>query len=421
MRIDAHERRVLQELARETRDIAQHDGWNDKIRLWKDKNSLKRTRPLILCSPPEAAWREIIPEASLTTRDPFFRNYEVDLRRRIYRWKRLHDDDVITDSIHVPIEYDLTDWFDNRKRPYSGQPDRSAAFSPCILEYGDLKKLKTPRLSVDWKRTNAAFEEVQDVFGDLLRVILGAPFHAGTDAAIMGWGTSLMDVLCELRGLENVFLDLYRAPDFVHEAMDLLMRGTLRYLSQLEREGILRLNNEETLLGSNGLAYTDELPGERHESGRVTTRNLWGYAQTQEFSEVSPRMLEEFVLPYQGRIMERFGMNCYGCCEPNDGKWELIVKHIPNLRSLSVSHSANIEIAARALKGEYVFSWKPHPARMIVNFDESYIRKEMGRVFDLTRECRLIACLRDTQTLSGEPDRLARWIELSMQAALEVA
>ena len=131
--------------------------------------------------------------------------------------------------------------------------------------------------------------------------------------------------------------------------------------------------------------------------------DLWGYTQAQEFSEVSPECHEEFVLPYQEPIAARFGLNSYGCCEGNDRKWMNIIRRIPRLREVSVSHAANLETAAEKLKDRYVLSWKPHPVTMIASHDEDLIRRELRKGFDRLKGCCSIVCLRDTQTLLAIP------------------
>jgi hypothetical protein len=425
MAIQAAERALLRELARRVKDIAQNPVWEEKTRLWRAKNSLKKVRPLILCSLPDQAWNELIPERSLTVQDPLFRRYEWDLKKRIYRWEHLKDDEVITDKVYVPIQRHLTDWIAGRARPYSEQADQAARFCPSIIEYADLRKLRYPELTVDWPASRAHYEQVQEIFGDLLRVELGEPYYAGTDSEVMGWGNSLIDILCELRGMENLYCDMGSEPNFVHEAMQFLLAGTLKYLDDMERENLLRLNNNEfiwasnTPLGSNGLGITDELPRAGWNPEHVTCDHLWGYFQAQELAGVSADMLEEFVLPYQAQVAQRFGLNGYGCCESNDRKWDRIIKHIPRLRELSVSHASNLEIAAEKLKGDYVFSWKPHPVEMITMFDELLLRQKLKRAFDITRECCLIVCLRDTQTLDGRPERVAAWTRIALEVASE--
>jgi hypothetical protein len=425
MNVSAEEKGLLRELARKVSAISQEPVWEQKRTLWKDKNSLRKTRPLVLCSLPEAAWDEILPERSMVVKDPWFRGCEWELCRRIYRWENIKDDEIITDKVYFPVKRTVTDWVEGRVRPYADRADHSARFTPSLIEYGDLKKLRFPELIVDRKTTAEDLGVVQEVLGNILDVIEGEPFYAGTDSQVLGWGNGLIDVLCELRGLESVFLDLYTAPEFVHEAMDFLMRGSLRYLDSMEMENLFCLNNNEfmsrsnTPLGSNGIACSDQLPGASCDPAHVTTGDLWGYTQAQEFSDVSPECHEGFVLPYQSRIAARFGLNSYGCCEGNDKKWHAIIRHIPRLRECSVSHAANLEIAAQTLKADYVLSWKPHPVTMIASYNEDRIRKELREGFDRLKGCHVIVCLRDTQTLFGEPQRAAGWTRVAQEVAQE--
>jgi hypothetical protein len=423
--LDPKERDHLRKLARKLKKIADSHLWVEKADLWRRMNSLQKVRPLVLCAIPEEAWHEIIPASDLHVDDNLFSGYEWELKKRIYRWEHIGDDEVITDRLYVPIRYSLTDWVEGRVRPYSGRADMAEKFTPSIIEYSDLERLRFPELVVDRPGTESDYEQVSDVFGNILDVRMGEPFYASTDGEVMGWGNSLIDVLCELRGLGRLYEDLMLAPEFVKEAMDFLMQGTLRYLDDLEKEGLLRMNNNEfihngnTPLGSNGLGITDELPCEDFDSNRVTCEHLWGYFMAQEFSEVSPDMLAEFVLPYQIPIAERFGLTCYGCCEGNDRKWDLIMNSVPHLRELSVSHAADLEVAAEKLKDRYVLSWKPNTSRMIATFDEEYIRRSMEEAIEITRGCCMVISLRDTQTLFGEPERIRRWTRITLETAMK--
>jgi len=422
--LDSIERDHLRKLARKLKKIADRHLWVEKADLWRRMNSLQKVRPLVLCAIPEEAWHELIPASDLRIDDNLFSAYEWELKKRIYRWEHIGDDEVITDRLYVPIRYSLTDWVEDRVRPYSGRADLAAKFTPSISNYNDLKRLRFPELVVDRLGTELDYGQVSDVFGDILDVRMGEPFYAATDSDVMGWGNSLIDILCELRGLGRLYEDLVFAPEFVKEAIDFLMRGTLRYLDDLEREGLLRLNNNEfvhnsnTPLGSNGLGITDELPAEDFDPNRVTREHLWGYFMAQEFSGVSPDMLSEFVLPFQTPIAEKFGLTCYGCCEGNDRKWDLIIESFPHLRELSVSHEADLGVAADKLKDRYVLSWKPNVSRMIATFDEEYIRRSMEEAFDITRDCCLVVSLRDTQTLFGEPERISRWTRITLETAI---
>lgn len=419
MKLESYERQLLRDLATEVLEISQNPVQKEHIGLWKDKNTLKKCRPLILCTLPGGIWQELLPESTFTINDPYYRGIERELKHRIFCWNNFKDNDVFTSNLYVPVIHKVSDWIEGRQRPYSGQASHSARFVPCLNEIDGLKELKFPKLSIDRKLSNTLFNETREVLGDVLNIVQGFPYAAGNYHSTLGWGTSFMDVLVEMRGLEQIYLDLYDNPEFIHEAMDILMRGTINVMDEMEAEGIFCLNNNETIMGSGGLGFTDELPGAQYDNGHVTTHNLWGFAQTQEFSEVSADMLEEFVLPYQAKVLDRFALNYYGCCESNDRKWGIIKKYIPKLRAVSVSPWANHEIAVQELKDKYVYSWKPDPATMIVTFDEKHIRSELKKVFEITKGCHVIVSMRDTETVCNEPWRLSRWIEIAKEIAME--
>ena len=67
------------------------------------------------------------------------------------------------------------------------------------------------------------------------------------------------------------------------------------------------------------------LPGSRLSIPQhVKPHNMWGCSNAQIFSEVSPKFHWEFALEHDLRWLSRWGLNYYGCCEPLDGKADLL-------------------------------------------------------------------------------------------------
>ena len=416
---------LLRRLGKQVSEIAQDPKWKEKEKLWKKKNTLHKTRPLILCTIAEAGWDEMIPPSNLEIQDPFFRYYERYLKKQIYRSMNLRDDEIIDNKIYVPYILHRKDWIEGRIRPYDARPDHSAKFTPCILETNDLKKLQFPDFEYDEAETRRQFEYVQEVFGDSMEVVLGEPFYASTESEILGWGHSLIDLWCELRGLGTVFYDLYDEPEFTKEAMAFLQEGTLRYLRQYEKTGLLKLNNNgfikltNTPLGSNALGCTDELPSKEFDGTNVTFRDLWGYSMAQEFTLISPDMLEEFVLKFQAPIADMFGLNAYGCCENNDAKWDVLQKYIPRIREMSVPFASSLETAVDKLGDRFVLCWKPNVVDLIGHDDTVRLRTQMRKEMETAKKCHLVYALRDAQTLFGDIKRAAAWTEMAMEMARE--
>jgi len=139
---------------------------------------------------------------------------------------------------------------------------------------------------------------------------------------------------------------------------------------------------------------------------------LWGFGESQETVGISPEMFAEFVLPYQLPILSRFGLVCYGCCEPINARWEY-VKNIPHLRRVSVSPWADIPEMSAMLGADYIFSWKPHPgplAQPVADLETS--RKSIREGLRYTRDCRVEIIMKDNNTLGGNPENAVNWVKM---------
>jgi hypothetical protein len=147
---------------------------------------------------------------------------------------------------------------------------------------------------------------------------------------------------------------------------------------------------------------------------------MWGFCEAQTMSEVSPAMHEGFVLPYQLPIMERFGLNCYGCCEPLDLKLEFLMRRVPRLRRVSISPWADVRRSAERLGCDVIFSWKPNPAPLAaVEFSEEAVRADIRETIEAAHanDCALEIILKDTHTCNGEPQRFDAWARVAMEEA----
>jgi hypothetical protein len=198
--------------------------------------------------------------------------------------------------------------------------------------------------------------------------------------------------------------------------MAFLRDGHLAKLDFLEEHGLLSLNNDGTYVGSGGYGWTHELPQPDFD-GRVRTRDMWGFGESQETVGVSPEMFEEFVFPYQVPVLDRFGLNCYGCCEPLDTRWHVVAK-VPRLRRVSVSPWADLAQMAERLGNRYIFSMKPNPADLAhPTFDEGRIRADIRRALQVTRDCCVEVIMKDNHTIGNDPNRVIRWVQVVREEA----
>lgn len=405
LHISPHERAVLRELATQVAELAARPIEQTKRDLWLKHNSLQPTRPLVFCDP-ENSWFEIIPLDQLNCKGQLARTWEFLLLREIFWGEQMQDDRVIMPTFAVPHVYTETDWGMHETR-IGGENGGSYVWDSPLKSYDDLNKLHFPQITVDEQATAAVLELAQETLGDLLEVQLKTSW-------LWTWG--MTRTLVDLRGMQQIMLDMYDQPDNLHRLMGILRDGHLAKLDFLENNGLLSLNNDGTYVGSGGFGWTDELPQSDHQD-LVRAMDIWGFGESQETIGVSPDMFAEFIFPYQLAILERFGLNCYGCCEPVDRRWSHI-QQIPRLRRVSVSPWANIEKMADYLGGDYVFSWKPNPSMLAMEaVDEDTIRAGLREGFAKTRDCRVEVIMKDTHTIRRDPQRVIRWVEIALEEA----
>jgi hypothetical protein len=409
----AGDRTILRDLAKRITEIAASPEQGEKQELWRAQNSLHPQRPLIFCSP-EGSWTELLPASALTCEDEDARNLEGGLRSRLYAAEHFQDDQVCDDYFNVGYAASNTGWGISAEYHHSDCERGAYSWDAPVRTRADIDKIQTPTVTYDTEATERNLDFYRELFGDILRVRL----HGG-----FWWAVGLIDEWTNLRGITQTFWDMSDDPEMVHAGMRRLMEGKLAWLYSLQDLGILTLNNGNDYVGSGGFGFTDELPQPDFE-GVVRLRDLWGFGEAQTMSEVSPGMHEEFVLRYQLPILELFGLNCYGCCEPLHHKLDMLKRHVPRLRRISISPWADKRISADALGPDYIFSWKPNPAYLAaIEFDPETVRRDIRETIEIAREhgCVLEMILKDTHTCNNEPQRFDLWTGVAMDEALRAA
>jgi hypothetical protein len=219
-----------------------------------------------------------------------------------------------------------------------------------------------------------------------------------------------------LRGLENIFFDFIDHPDEIKQLLTIISNGHLNKLDHLERRGYLSLNNDATYVGSGGYGFTSELP-RTDFNGRVRTVDMWGFTDSQETVNVSPDMYGEFIFPAEKPIMERFGLTCYGCCEPLHSRWHIVKRH-RNLRRVSCSPWADVEKMAGFLEDKYIYSMKPSPSAISTpEIDREAIRKDIKKRLETTSGCIVEIIMKDNHTIGRRPENVVEWCGIAREEA----
>ena len=405
--ISGEDKMVLRELARKVLELSQRPCEKEKTALWKKHNSLQETRPLVFCDP-ENGWYEMIPHTELQCLGDLARIWEFRLRKEIYWAEKLQDDRVITDKFYVQYVYDMSDF--GVRHIVIGANDLNGAYTwePDIKNFEeDLPRLHTRKIVLDKARSQQLYLLARDVLGDILDVRYDGCFW---------WSNGMTYDLVNFRGMSQFMMDMYDYPEEIHRLMALLRDDVLERLDFLDENGLLTLNTAGEYVGSGGFGWTGELP-QTDYCGHVRPSDMWGFSESQETIGISPQMFHEFIYDYQLPILKRFGLNCYGCCEPIDKRWD-IIKDTPNLRRVSVSAWADRQDMAEKLGRKFIYSWKPRPSDLAVSeMDEAGVRKYIRETVKTAKNARLEIIMKDNHTLGGNPQNAVRWTQIAMEEA----
>jgi hypothetical protein len=401
------DKRILKELAHKVLEISKNPEQDKKRKLWFEHNSLKKTRPLIICDP-ENGWNEIITESHILCKNDLSKRWEMVLRKEIFWEEKLCDDKPIEANFDIGYTFEESGWgIDMKFR--GGVNGGSYVWEPLIKNYRDFDKLKFPLIEIDFETTERIQHLAKEIFDGILKVRLIGKWW---------WSTGLTYELVLLRGMEQIMIDMLDSPNFVHELMAFLEQGTLERIKFLERNNLFSLNND-LYLSPGGFGYTDELPGKKINKN-VRTLDLWGFSESQETVGISPTMFEKFIFTYQIIVQSLFGLNSYGCCEPLDKRWN-IIKHLPRLRKVSVSPWADHKIMAENLQDKYCYCMKPNPAYLAVpEIDKDMIRKNLKKLFDITRDCRVEVLMQDNHTIGKNPYNVINWVKIAKEEAEKI-
>ncbi len=380
--------------------------------LWRRHNALDGgARPMILVFP-EGSWRELMPEQALYCADPWARQAERALRVKIYTHEHFDADHVVEPTFNTSHHVGDTGWGLETKRHASGSPTGAYGFAPTMQTLADAKKLRHPQVTVDDAAADRELALAQDVLGDILSVRKKGVTHLSCHltALFTGW-----------RGLDQFCLDLIDEPNWVHNTMAFITEGMVGLRRQWESLGVLSLNNADDYHSSGGLGYTDDLPAAGFEPGRVRCRDVWGSAESQEMTMISPEMHREFVMQYEARFIEPFGLNGYGCCDDLTGKLDVVCS-LPNMRRISISPFADVVRCAEQLRGRAILSWKPHPGDLVGGFRPEIVRTRIRTAVEAAADygCVLEMILKDTHTCEQNPGRFTAWTRIAREQVARI-
>lgn len=405
MSISENDKQILRRLAERVSNIANQPAMEETRQLWRRHNRLEPVGPLIFCDP-ENGWNEIITDEQIACTGEVARQWERILRKEIFWGETMGDDKPIEAVWNVHYVVSDDDWGIAPITTESTAQNGAFTWQSPIVDYDkDLPKLHPPECTINEQASNRLYEMACDVFAPILDV---------RRKGVWWWSLGPTYLAARFRGLENIYADMIEQPDNLKHLLQLISEGYLQKMEYFESRQLLSLNNDCTYVGTGGWGYSDELPGDDFD-GVVKCKHLWGNAESQETVGVSPQMYAEFIFPYEKPLLERFGLNCYGCCEPIDSRWEIIKQH-HNLRRVSCSPWADCQKMAEMLSDQYILSLKPSPTPLSMpNMNEEVVRAELRQKIEWTKGCVVEIIMKDNHTLGNNPENATRWCAIARE------
>jgi len=406
-KISLHDREILREIARRHLEYA-HSPENEAIlKKWDALAHGRRETPTVRLLFSNFTHEVIMPRLRC----------EGEEARRIEAGmlSKLCGRDLFDDDTPISPTYDLS--WSTWVRPFGISPRRTKSstaatgyhIDPIIGDLQeDLDMLRGGSFGVKREETQARAELAQEIFGDILPVRM-----------VMGnLSGSITNPLVHLMGMEQYYCAMYDYPDELHQVMDMATRLYEDYYDFLEKEGLLLPTNGISPLAQESFAFNSELPAENVTS----TRQVWGFLESQETHAVSPETYGEFVYPYQDRLVRRFGLLSYGCCERVDAIWEKYLSKWSNLRKLSVSPFNNEEQVGEYLRGTNVVYYSKPRAEFVTRrggMDEAALREYFKGVCHAASGCLFEMAQREVGTIYGEFERGRRYVQIAKECIEE--
>lgn len=398
---------ILRSLSARYIEYAMSDTNLKNMELHKCVNDMRPGKPVVIID--EIPWHEMELEDELTLRceDEHLRALELRLRQYMYRWEHMRGDMVLPPYLGVYKVVHISDIgvqaATNDVR--AGDDIKSHTYADQLPDEASLAKLHNYEITYDEALTNQRMAQVAEAVGDILPV-KAMGLESGYGSACKTW-----DDIVLYRGLDTLFYDLVERPEFIHKLMTRLTDIYVDMVHQIDEMGLWEAN---AYYNHSTCALTNDLhPDYTHP----TAKGVWGRGLAQIFASVSPEMHDEFDTQYMIRAMEPYGLVYYGCCEPLDKKIHIIEK-IPNLRKISVTPWADVDVATDAIAGRYVVSAKPNPSALSTpTLDTDAVRRELTHIVEACRRnnCTFELVLKDITTVCNRPQNLFEWERIAME------
>ncbi len=427
-----HNQDVLSPLVDRVLELAARPDEEGKKALWAQLNGLEPTHKIPVCltygSIRDADWEFVFggghlqcqsdPEETLIARGvvgyrslTLSQYIEFFLKCVIWMAENVPDDHVVWPAVPIPAAYtDHHHHWGVDLRWQTGGHSGSAAIVPPFPDRVDWVKLRRARTDVDAQATRTRLEKARELVQGRLMTY---PQYSTLGASPFEW-------MVRMRGLEQVYYDVYEAADLLHSLMDFVTLTIIADHERREKQGWLNFPPDPS--GNYQMETTfrmvaTHLPAGYH-SRAPRLSDEWPYVSAQSGFGLGPGMYQEFVHQYNCRIAVLYepGRVYYHGCENLDDKVGIIAT-LPNIGRHHVSPWSNVSVAAEAYQGSVVLEVHSHPANITLGASREEFRDEMGQLVAQADGHPMCLCVTDIHDIGGDPASLIRWAEAAQEVA----
>jgi hypothetical protein len=405
------EKQLLRDLAKQYLEICQSDRNQSAKLLWREHNSLRKTRPPVTI---HSFWHTgpTIDRFLAPNGTEAFGWVENWLKRQIWQGTNIQDDTVFLPwfTVRAPFQQPSRGIWGFDLDIAADKVSGGRRYLPVVKELDQLNKLEATPHKVIVKDGETTCH-LRDIFGDIL------PVHEDRSTFYPLWGgTDLSEAAGALFGLTELMYLLYDNPEMVHTLMAFMRDAVIVNLKQGEAMGDWSLAEQNNYFMP---PFVDDLPDPAPNSYGANLKSLWFFTHAQEFEGVNAKLHEEFLLNYQMPIMELFGLVAYGCCETLDKKIDILRK-IPNLRRICIGPTANVALSADQIGRDYILSWRPNPSMVGPGYDLEKCRNIVRQGFQASKACNIELMLKEMMSIENDPKRLIDFARMAMQESENV-
>lgn len=408
--ISPADRLVLRELAKKQYEYSQLPCMKEREQDWIKHNNFEGIKPMLHLELGTFA-PEVIPQR-LCCEGELARDIEWRLYSNFLNYEIFDDDKLVPEYFGVGYSTFFTLFGQeisvSHATSTSGS-DLGHKFNYVVNDlHDDAQKLGQTKFGYrkSKEETLKDIEFFSELFGDILPVKL-----KGNALSV-----SPTQLVVHMMGMESMFTAMYDYPEEFSVMMSRIADDHIEYFDWLASEGLILPTTGGEGLGQGTLCYTKELPGQEELTSRnFTSKDVWGYMDSQETVGLSPAMFKEFMYPCYERLANRFGLLSYGCCEPVNSIWDSCLSGFEHLRKVSVSPWCDEDFMGERLRGRRtIYHRKPFPNYLGTGtvLDEAAFKAHINKTLAAAKGCKLEITQRDVYSINHDEKKARRYIQI---------